>query len=175
MIASSATIVSLLPMPQLAKLLARISRRSKDKWRAGHWHLWSILWMSVVCHSLEVMKHRLTEECLTLFNVNGTFRKTQKSKILQKLTQQPLDVQSYMVFVDMGMIWRHLPQRRTGRRVMGLLTHGVTTLTKTLLIQCRRSQRGGAGGLCPLNYLLCPLNDLVCPLQPIILDYIFLH
>ncbi len=26
----------------------------------------------------EVMKHRLTEECLTLFNVNGTFRKTQK-------------------------------------------------------------------------------------------------
>lgn len=54
----------------------------------------------------EVMKHRLTEECLTLFNVNGTFRKTQKSKLLQKLTQQPLDVQSYTALVDMGMIWR---------------------------------------------------------------------
>ena len=51
------------------------------------------------------MKHHLTEECLTLFNVNGTFRKTQKSKLLQKLTQQPLDVQSYAALVDMGMIW----------------------------------------------------------------------
>lgn len=54
----------------------------------------------------EVMKHLLTEECLTLFNVNGTFRKTQKNKLLQKLTQQPLDVQSYTALVDMGMIWR---------------------------------------------------------------------
>ena len=52
------------------------------------------------------MKHRLTEECLTLFNVNGTFRKTQKSKLLQKLTQQCLDVSSpYTALVDMGMIW----------------------------------------------------------------------
>ena len=48
------------------------------------------------------MKHCLTEECL--FNVNGTFRKTQKSKLLQKLTQQPFDVQSYKALVDMGMI-----------------------------------------------------------------------
>ena len=52
------------------------------------------------------MKHRLTEECLTLFNVNGTFRKTQKSKLLQKLAQQSHDVQSYTALVDMGMIWR---------------------------------------------------------------------
>ncbi len=33
----------------------------------------------------EVMKHHLTEECLTLFNVNGTFRKTHKSKLLLQL------------------------------------------------------------------------------------------
>ncbi len=52
------------------------------------------------------MKQRLTEEYLSLFNVNGTFRKTQKSKLLQKLTQQPLDVPSYTALVDMGMIWR---------------------------------------------------------------------
>ena len=32
----------------------------------------------------ELMKHRVSEECLTLFNANGTFRKTQKSKLLQK-------------------------------------------------------------------------------------------
>ncbi|CAB3976667.1 Hypothetical predicted protein [Paramuricea clavata] len=54
----------------------------------------------------DVMKYRITEECLTLFNVNGTFRKTQKSKILQKLTQEPIDVSSYTALVDMGMIWR---------------------------------------------------------------------
>ena len=52
------------------------------------------------------MKHRVSEECLTLLNANGTFRKTQKSKLLQKLALQPLDVNSYMALVDMGMIWR---------------------------------------------------------------------
>ena len=50
----------------------------------------------------ELMKH---QECLTLFNANSTFRKTQKSKLLQKLAYQPLDVNSYMALVDMGMMW----------------------------------------------------------------------
>lgn len=52
-----------------------------------------------------VTKYRITEECLTIFNVNGTFRKTQKSKILQKMIQQSVDVPSYTTLVDMGMIW----------------------------------------------------------------------
>ena len=39
----------------------------------------------------EVTKHRLTEECLVLFNVNGICIKTQKSKLLQKLIRQPQD------------------------------------------------------------------------------------
>ena len=54
----------------------------------------------------ELMKHRISEECLTLFNANGTFRKTQKSKLLQKLALQSLDVNSYTALVDMGMMWR---------------------------------------------------------------------
>ncbi len=82
----------------------------------------------------EVMKHRLTEECLPLSNVNGTFRKTQKSKLLQNLTQQLLEVPSYTSLVDMGMIWRFAsPQWRTGRRVMCILTRGETTQTKSPL------------------------------------------
>ena len=72
----------------------------------------------------ELMKHRVSEECLTLFNANGTFRKTQKSKLLQKLALQPLDVNSYTALVDM---WR---LARKGLRVMGLHTLGVTTPTK---------------------------------------------
>ena len=54
----------------------------------------------------ELMKHRASEECLTLFNTNGTFRNTQKSKHLQKLALQLLDVNSYVALVDMGMMWR---------------------------------------------------------------------
>ena len=54
----------------------------------------------------ELMRHRISEECLTLFNDNGTFRKTQKSKLLQNLTLQPLDVNSYTALMDMGIIWR---------------------------------------------------------------------
>ena len=54
----------------------------------------------------DIMKYRITEECLTLFHVNGTFRKTQKSKILQKLVEQPVTLTSYTALVDMGMIWR---------------------------------------------------------------------
>ena len=53
----------------------------------------------------ELMKHRVSEECLTLFNANGTFRKTQKSKLIQKLALQPLDVNSYVALVDMGIMW----------------------------------------------------------------------
>ena len=54
----------------------------------------------------ELMKHCVSEECLALFNANGTFKNTQKSKLLQKLAMQPLDVNSYMALVDMGVRWR---------------------------------------------------------------------
>ena len=64
----------------------------------------------------ELMKHRVSEQCLTLFNANGTFRKIQKSKLLQKLALQPLDVNSYVALVDMGMMW-HLASPTAEERV----------------------------------------------------------
>lgn len=74
----------------------------------------------------EVMKHRITEECLTLFNVNGTFRKTQKCMLLQKLAMKPISVHSYTAIVDIGMMWyRHHLLQRSGLRVMGLRIPGV--------------------------------------------------
>ena len=64
----------------------------------------------------ELMKHRVSEECLTLFNAHGTFRKTQQRKHLQKLALQPLDVNSYVSLVDMGMMW-HLASPTAEERV----------------------------------------------------------
>lgn len=53
------------------------------------------------------MQHRVTPECLSIFNANGTFRKSQKSKLLQKLampvTPEP---EVYTSVIDMGLIWR---------------------------------------------------------------------
>ena len=44
---------------------------------------------------------------MALFNSNGTYRKTQKSKLTQKLSLQNVDLQEpYIALVDMGMIWR---------------------------------------------------------------------
>ena len=79
----------------------------------------------------EFMKHHVSEECLTLFNANSTFRNAQKSRLLQKLALQPLDVNSYVALVDMGMMWC-LASPTAEEMVKsdgGLRTLGVTTPT----------------------------------------------
>ncbi len=53
------------------------------------------------------MENRVTEECLSIFNVNGSFRKVQKSKMLEKLSMQTITKPTpYTALVDMGLIWR---------------------------------------------------------------------
>ncbi|KAG1680240.1 hypothetical protein GQR58_012475 [Nymphon striatum] len=55
----------------------------------------------------ELLEHRVVEESVALFNSNGTYRKTQKSQLIQKLSLQPVDLQEpYIALIDMGMIWR---------------------------------------------------------------------
>ena len=55
----------------------------------------------------EVMEYRVTEECLPIFNINGTMRKVQKSKLVGKFNFVELEaLNSYIVLVDMGFIWR---------------------------------------------------------------------
>ena len=39
----------------------------------------------------EILEYRVTEESLSLFNSNGTFRKVQKSKLIEKLNLVPVD------------------------------------------------------------------------------------
>ena len=47
------------------------------------------------------------EECLSTFNINGTLRKGQKSKLIQKFDFTDLKpLESYIALVDMGCIWR---------------------------------------------------------------------
>ena len=54
-----------------------------------------------------VLENRVTEKCLPIFNVNGTYRKVLKSKMFAKLSYTLIDVPpNYTGLVDMGMIWR---------------------------------------------------------------------
>ncbi|KAK7065892.1 hypothetical protein SK128_018960 [Halocaridina rubra] len=53
----------------------------------------------------ELLEHRAAEESVALFNPNGTYKKTQKSQIIQKLSLQPVDLQEpYITLIDMEMI-----------------------------------------------------------------------
>ena len=52
-----------------------------------------------------LLEHRVVEECMSLFNSDGIYRKTQKSKLIQKLSLQCIYLQEpYVAVVDMDMI-----------------------------------------------------------------------
>ena len=54
---------------------------------------------------------------MALFNSKGTYRNTQKSKLIQKLSLQCVDLQEpYVTLVDMGMIWRMTTPRAEDRQ-----------------------------------------------------------
>ena len=55
----------------------------------------------------DVLQHRVTQECLPIFNVNGTMRKTQKSKLMQSMHIDVCPIPcTYTAIIDMGHIWR---------------------------------------------------------------------
>ena len=55
----------------------------------------------------ELLEHSVVKESVALFNSNSTYRKTQKSQLIQKLSLQPVDIQeSHIALIDIGMIWR---------------------------------------------------------------------
>ena len=78
----------------------------------------------------QIMKHRITAECLPIFNANGTFRKVQKSNLLEKLSLNPVNApRLYTALVDMGLIW-HLatPIPEDREKLDGRVLHGEITL-----------------------------------------------
>ena len=55
----------------------------------------------------------MTEECLSVYNIDGSIRKTQKSKLLEMFLLRPvLEVpREYVSLIDMGYIWRFATPR----------------------------------------------------------------
>ena len=67
----------------------------------------SLVEVSKLVDLTELLEHRVVEECVALFNCNGTYRKTQRSKRIQKFSLQYVDLQEpYIAIVDIGIIWR---------------------------------------------------------------------
>ena len=64
---------------------------------------------------VDVMDFRVTDECLPIFNVNGTMRKTQKSKLVQKLQMETLKVNNYIAIVDIEFLWCMAKGQRKNR------------------------------------------------------------
>ncbi len=68
------------------------------------------------------LQGRVTEECLSLYNVDGSMRKTAKSKLLEMFTlvdQVAENPRDHVSLVDMGMIWRlatPTPEDREARK-----------------------------------------------------------
>lgn len=67
------------------------------------------------------LEGRVTEECLSMYNVDGSMRKTNKSALLQLLNLDPVaeKPQDYISLVDMGLIWRlatPTPEDREARK-----------------------------------------------------------
>ena len=55
----------------------------------------------------EILARRLTDECLSMYYVDGSQRKPVKSKLLEHLNlkESPINPVEYSSLVDMGMIW----------------------------------------------------------------------
>ena len=57
----------------------------------------------------EIMDHQITDECLFIFNANGSMVKVQKSKLTQMLNWKESpdwQVQTYISILNMGFLWR---------------------------------------------------------------------
>ena len=59
-----------------------------------------------VKENLPIFENRITDECLSIFNANGTIRKNQKSKLKDSLTFEELHVLDYIAIIDAGFLWR---------------------------------------------------------------------
>jgi len=93
-----------------------------------------------------LLEHRVVEECITLFNSNGTYRKTQKSKLIQELSLQCVDLQQpYVAVVDMDMIWCMATPTAEGRQTEDGTPYNwsdyVDKVSSIILARCGNAER----------------------------------
>jgi len=75
----------------------------------------SVIWLTETGEEkltlAEVMEYRVKDECVSIFNINGTMKKVHKSKMVEKLHTEPMEAvpdksDKYIALVDMGFLWR---------------------------------------------------------------------
>ena len=85
---------------------------------------------------VDILENRVTDECLAVFNTNGTMIKTQKSKLLQSFVFAPLDftdLQNNTAVVDMGFSGDQVcPPLKIDRKETKRSTHGQIMLIRFL-------------------------------------------
>ena len=105
-------------MPATEKLGEELKARAAEMERSALKAVIDLVEVSQVVDLTELLEHRVIEECVALFNSNCTYRKTQKSKLIQRLSLQSVQLQEpYTALIDMGMIWR------VGLRPQGIIHH----------------------------------------------------
>ena len=52
----------------------------------------------------KMFEYRITENCLSIFNSNGTLRKCQKSKIVHEMTPKSVFLSQYISIIDMEIV-----------------------------------------------------------------------
>jgi hypothetical protein len=94
-------------MPATEKLGEELKARAAEMERSALKAVIDLVEVSQVVDLTELLEHRVIEECVALFNSNCTYRKTQQSKLIQRLSLQSVHLQEpYTALIDMGMIWR---------------------------------------------------------------------
>ena len=88
--------------------LALSEEEQLESFLAGLIMIVNLVEESNVINFRELMEYRITSECLSVFNVNGSMRKNQKSKLMQCFDLNPTteNVESYVAIIDMGFVWR---------------------------------------------------------------------
>ena len=91
---------------ELVSPSSRSQRNAVQMEKAGLASLIDIVHDSDLIKLETVLRWRVTEECLSLFNANGSMNRTCKSKFLHKfllsVSEKPHD---YISLIDMGLNW----------------------------------------------------------------------
>ena len=78
---------------------------------------------------------RVIEECQALFNSNGTYRKTQKNKLIQNISLKLVHLQEpYTDLSDMGMIWKMATPSVKDRQTLDSTTYKLSDYVHKLFL-----------------------------------------